>query len=316
MRRLISLAVSAALLAIIYWQIDTRHLADVIAGVDPGWLAIGLGMVVPLTVLCALRLALLTPPGTLGIGKAARLTLLASTLNMVLPSKMGDIAKACGVMERGRIGGAQALALVVFEKGWDMAGLLTWCVLALLIAPSKGPALWAVLALVSALLAVCLAVLCSPWAAHAMTEVVVRFGPRRLATGASSLSAAWSEVLGRFWGRTGRAAALVALSVFIWFLHLLQIWLFILALQAYAPFLASLFLAPLALLAGLLPLTFAGVGTRDAALVLLYQPYLSTPTAVALGILCTLRYLLPAIAGLLFIGGFMDAVRRFQAKAR
>ena len=70
-------------------------------------------------------------------------------------------------------------------------------------------------------------------------------------------------------------------------------------------------------LAGLLPLTFAGVGTRDAALVLLYQPYFSTPTAVALGILCTLRYLLPAVAGLPFIwGGFLDAVRRFQAEAQ
>jgi glycosyltransferase 2 family protein len=314
MRRLISLAVSAALLAMIYWQIDARHLAEVIAGVDPGWLTVGLGMVVPLTVLSALRLALLTPPGILGIGKAIRLTLLASTLNMVLPSKLGDIAKACGVMERGRIGGAQALALVVFEKGWDMAGLLTWCVLALLVAPGKGPGLWAVLALVSALLAVCVAVLCSPWAARAMTEVVVRFG--RLAARATSLSTAWSELLGRFWGRPGRAAALVVLSIFIWFLHLLQIWLFILALQAYAPFLASLFLAPLALLAGLLPLTFAGVGTRDAALVLLYQPYFSTPTAVALGILCTLRYLLPAVAGLPFIGGFLDAVRRFQAEAQ
>ena len=314
MRRLISLAVSAALLAMIYWQIDTRHLAKVIAGVDPGWLAVGLGMVVPLTVLSALRLALLTPPGTLGIGKATRLTPSASTLNMVLPSKLGDIAKACGVMERGRIGGAQALALVVFEKGWDMAGLLTWCVLALLVTPGKGPA--RSLVLVSALLAVCVAVLCSPWAARAMTEVVVRFGPRRLAARATSLSAAWSELLGRFWGRPGRAAALVVLSVFIWFLHLLQIWLFILALQAYAPFLASLFLAPLALLAGLLPLTFAGVGTRDAALVLLYQPYFSTPTAVALDILCTLRYLLPAVAGLPFIGGFLDAVRRFQAEVQ
>ena len=36
MRRLISLAVSAALLVMIDWQIDARHLAEVIAGVDPG----------------------------------------------------------------------------------------------------------------------------------------------------------------------------------------------------------------------------------------------------------------------------------------
>jgi len=56
-------------------------------------------------------------------------------------------------------------------------------------------------------------------------------------------------------------------------------WFFILSLKAWTPFLANLALAPLAILAGLLPLTLAGIGTRDAALIALYQPFFNAPTA-------------------------------------
>lgn len=49
-----------------------------------------------------------------------------------------------------------------------------------------------------------------------------------------------------------------------------------------------------------IPLTFAGVDTRDAALILFYQPYFDEATGAALGLLCKLRYFLPAIIGLPF----------------
>ena len=52
-----------------------------------------------------------------------------------------------------------------------------------------------------------------------------------------------------------------------------------------------------AICAGLYP-NVAGVGTRDAALIVLFAPYLDAPTAAVLGILCTLRYLIPGLAGL------------------
>ena len=112
-----------------------------------------------------------------------------------------------------------------------------------------------------------------------------------------------------FWHNKAQLLKITFTSVFIWFLHLLQIWFFILALKAWTPFLANLALSPLAILAGLLPLTFAGVGTRDAALILFYQPYFAAPTAAALGLLCTSRYLLPAIGGLPFLGQYLSTVR-------
>ena len=65
-----------------------------------------------------------------------------------------------------------------------------------------------------------------------------------------------------------------------------------------------------AILAGLLPVpTFGGAGTRDGALVALYAPYFATPVALALGLLCTARYLLPAIGGLPFISQYIGVVK-------
>jgi uncharacterized protein (TIRG00374 family) len=115
---------------------------------------------------------------------------------------------------------------------------------------------------------------------------------------------------GYFWQDKAQLSRIVVNSLFIWFLHLVQIWMFTVAIRWSVPFLANLALSPLAILAGLLPLTFAGVGTRDAALVFFYaklaapgqHPYMTEAAAAALGVLCTLRYVLPAILGLPFLG--------------
>ena len=312
-KKIISLAVSLAILALIYTQFDIAQLGLILAGSDPFWLAVSLLMVVPLTGLTAFRLSVLMPrAGVLGVGQATRMTLIASVLNMILPSKMGDIAKSHVIAQRCNVSGAFALALVVFEKGWDMIALLVWCVLALLVVPGKGPLFWTLTLATGGMLATGILAVATPFTANVLFGVIQRVAPRKLAIKVAALAEAWSDILLGFWKRPGRALGLIALSVLIWFLHLMQIWLFILSLNAWAPFGATLGLAPLAILAGLLPLTFAGVGTRDAALIVLFQPYLPTSTAAALGLLCTLRYVLPALIGLPLIGGYLANIRTFR----
>ena len=112
-----------------------------------------------------------------------------------------------------------------------------------------------------------------------------------------------------FWSDPIRVTGVALLSIFLWFLHLLQIWIFILALRAFVPFTGNLGLAPLALLAGLLPLTFAGIGTRDAALIVLYRPYLRPANCGRAGNLCTARYFIPALAGLIFLPRYLARIR-------
>lgn len=337
MKKLLSLFISGALLAIIYWRIDFGRLLPVFARADPLWMPLALAMVVPLTLLTSWRLQQLMPrPSQLGFAEANKLILVASVLNLILPSKMGDIAKAWFMRDRGHLQGTLALSLVVFEKACDMLSLLLWCVFGLAWVGWSGgqpmrafdPATWATqLGLVppswmgrSNLFSLCLIVVASALAfgllllgsqkcADFFFQTMARLAPAGIAAKLLKMANSWSEMHNYFWASKARLATVTLTSVFIWFLHLLQIWLFILALKVWTPFFANLALSPLAILAGLLPLTMAGVGTRDAALVLFYAPYFDAPTAAVLGILCTARYLLPAIGGLPFAASYLQRAR-------
>lgn len=317
MKRLISIAVSLTILAVIYSKIDFPRLLQVFQNCHGWWMAISLGMVVPLTMLTAWRLQQLMPTGTrLGFGEANRLILAASVLNMVLPSKMGDIAKAYFMKERGHLNGSLSLSLVVFEKACDMLSLLLWCVFGLMLYPQKDWLFWVMTASVTLGLVIGLLLLSSRRFAQLFFAIARLLAPKKLRSGLEKFHRSWGEMHDYFWRDTKQLLKIIVTSVFIWFGHLLQIWLFIIALKAWTPFLANLALAPLAILAGLLPLTFAGVGTRDAALIAFYKPYFNAPTAAALGLLCTSRYLLPAIGGLPFLGQYLATLQHIRGSKK
>ncbi|HIK40993.1 lysylphosphatidylglycerol synthase transmembrane domain-containing protein [Thermoleptolyngbya sp. M55_K2018_002] len=340
MKRLVSILVSGVILLLIYWKIDFAGLIRVFRECDRLWMAISLGMVIPLTMLTAWRLQMLMPDSRgsglevrsqalepdlmpdpwnlkpelsrLGFWEANQLILAASSLNMVLPSKMGDIAKAYFMRDRGHLTGSLALSLVVFEKACDMLSLLLWCVFGLLLYPQKDWLFWVMTVSVLSGLLLGLLLLGWPRFAQFFFRQAEQHLPKKLGKKLVTLSHSWQEMHDYFWGDRPHLAKISALSIFIWFLHLLQIWFFILALKAWVPFVTNLALSPLAILAGLLPLTFAGVGTRDAALILFYAPYFNAATAAALGVLCTSRYFIPAIAGLPFLGQSLSVAREVR----
>jgi glycosyltransferase 2 family protein len=303
LKKWLSVAVSLAILAVIYRRVDLGAMAAVFRASHPGWLAVSLAMVVPLTLLTAHRLQFLAPAeARLTLGQALSLTLAASVLNMILPSKMGDVAKSYFIAERGHVSGALAVALVVFEKGWDMLSLLAWCAFGLLFLSTADPLFWVLAAAIVGGTVLMLLVLGSArFAALAFRVAGAAVPAKGRAKGRAKLAAlrgGWEEMQRRARQAPARAAYVALVSLVLWFLHLLQIWLFIVALRASAPLVATLGLAPLAILAGLLPLTFAGVGTRDAALIFFFRGYFGPATGAALGLLATMRYVMPALAGL------------------
>jgi uncharacterized protein (TIRG00374 family) len=299
---------------LIYWRIDVDRLIEALKNTSPEWLMLALAMVVPLTLFAAWRLQQLMPSGTsLGFAHAVRLILAASGLNMILPSKMGDIAKAYFMERDGHLPGPLALSLVVFEKTTDMLALLVWCLFGLLVYPNKDWVFWSLTGLVGLGLAMAGLMLGSGGFARLVFAAFRRVAPGKVREKLGRLEESWLEMLGHLRHNRRLATRVLVLSVFIWFLHLLQIWFFILALRAWTPLVANLALAPLAILVGLLPFTFAGIGTRDAAVVFFYRPFLSPPVAAALGFLFTLRYLVPAIAGLPILGRYMAEIPRLRA---
>ena len=301
MKKIISLIVSFSLLAFIYWKIDFRGLLPLFQNCNFFWMVTSLSLVIPLTLFTAWRFKIMTPvTAALTLKDATQLTLAASVLNLVLPSKMGDLAKAYFLKDRGHLKGSLAFCLVVFEKACDMLSLLIWCILGLLLYPKKDFVFVIMLILIAGSTFIGIGILSFKNWATFFFNFISKFRLKKLTDKIENLKISWEEMHHFFWQDLSRLLLVIFSSLFLWFLHLLQIWLFILALRAWVPFLTNLALSPLAILAGLFPLTFAGVGTRDGALIYFYQPYFNAHTAAALGLLCTARYLLPAIGGLPF----------------
>jgi glycosyltransferase 2 family protein len=316
MKRFISIVVSVAILLFIYSKIDFQRLLEVFQNCDRFWMLISLGMVIPITAFTSWRLQKLMPQRTsLGFIEANKLILGASVLNMVLPSKMGDIAKAYFMKERGHLSGSLSLSLVIFEKTCDMLSLLLWCVFGLFVYSSKDGLFWIMTVAVTSGLIFGLLLLGSRSFAQIFFNTIKTIVPKKMLRKIEDFQNSWTEMHDYFWGDKKQLLTVTTSSIFIWFLHLLQIWFFILAIKAYTPFLVNLALSPLSILAGLLPLTFAGVGTRDAALIFFYQDYFDASKGAALGLLCTSRYFLPAIIGLPFLGEMMATAKNLKKQA-
>lgn len=310
-RKIVSILVSAAIVALLWWRIDVREIARVLQDVDAAWLAIALAVFIPILLGTAWRLYFLVRRRTADIRyrDALSLTLAAGVMNLVLPSKMGDIAKGVFLKKHGEMGGSAAFSLVVLEKANDVLALLLWCVVGLVFHAGPGPGWdWLAAMLAASLAGAYLLVFSRRFAAWCF-ETAGRVLPATLQAPLESLGGAWMDM--HEYVDTATRVRLLLVSTMLWLVHLLQIWLFILALHVdNVGFVPSLGLTALALFFGLLPFTFMGVGTRDAALIFLYAPYFPAATGAALGALTLIRYILPALLGIPVFSRYLTAVRR------
>jgi uncharacterized protein (TIRG00374 family) len=314
MRRLIALSISFLLLALLYAFVDVSALIAAIRATDPWWLTAGLALVVPITLATAWRFSLLVRDARIGLGEANRLILASSTLNLFLPSKMGDLAKGFVLTERHGMPGNLSLSIVVLEKALDMFSLLLYGVAALAYVGASNYRLLLFMIPVAAMLVVITALILPLPVFGMATRQACRIMPVPIAVKLERFADGLANVVQWFWSRPLWALGVIALSLALWFIHLGQIWLFTRAVGGTVPLIDNMAFATLSILVGLLPFTLAGIGSRDAAIVVFYGPYLSPAAAALVGILATFRYLLPAVAGLPFIGGFVEGAAWRRAR--
>ena len=297
--RLFSLALSAAILAALYRSIDVRLIVRDLRAVDRGWLLASVGMIVPITLLRAIRFYLVAPRGTMpGIGEALRLTLVSSAANVFLPAKSGDLIKSYFLANGRWPSAAVSVAVVVYERLCDLVGLIAWCALGWFIArpdvSGVSPVLWPLLGLFGA---VCGVLVSSEKVARlgsALVERILAGRWQRVQTLANGWPALF-QALGR------RRGGVILLSLLLWLVHVIQIWMFTVTLSIRIPFTVCVSLTAVALMIGQLPFAFAGLGARDVALVVLMRGYVRPESAAALGLLIATRNLLPPLAALAIV---------------
>ena len=209
---------------------------------------------------------LLRPVRAIPYSSALRHTAIAAAWNLIVPSKLGDLSKAALVPNLNASERAATSGLVVIEKLADVAALC-----ALILVGVAGERF---------LGAIAFAAVVSLGAGETKSRpgLLARLGQARVSP---------------------RTLALLCLSTLaLWCLHLWQIELFMRAAGVAVPWQVAAARLPLAIFAGLLPVSFCGVGTRDAALVWLFADVAPAGAMAAVGLLTALRYLAPGAVGI------------------
>ena len=220
--------------------------------------------------------------------RAFRQLMASSSLDAFLPSKTSDFYRSYSLCQS--VSPGKSVGAVLTERLFDVTVLL-------MISGISGIALNYQLVLahfVPGLLIIIGLVLVFFYS----LRIIRRSLPQRLALLVVELGLSFYLL----WQRP-TAFARVALSTFLcWVLAMLQVLLFFRALNISAPTLFILAATPVAIFAGMLPITLGGMGTRDAAFICLFAKYAAAEELLGVGLLFSLvRYIIPCLLGIPFL---------------
>jgi uncharacterized membrane protein YbhN (UPF0104 family) len=227
------------------------------------------------------RLMLAATGVSMSMADSVFAVLAASALNSVSPSKAGDLIKVRAL--DGRAPTALVLGGLLAERVIDVAVLGAIAAFAAFATRN-----WLVVAGGAALVVIG-ACVCAGLLLSRRLRLSERWRRRFIDLGAAA------RVLQR---RPGLLVLLALVTLTTWCTMTVLTWTLYHAVGATVSVLEIAVALPIAVVAGLAPLTIAGAGTRDAALVLLMAGAAAPAQSVAVGLLYTaLVYVAPALVG-------------------
>ena len=305
----LALLMTFIILGVIYARIDFRAFLRVLLDADPGWFALALSIFIPMFLVTALRWQVIVQDvSPLSFWSAFKMCRAGKVLNVVTPAKLGEMSKAYFLKKESDTSLAPAFSAVLLEKVLDVAGLCVVLLGGAIFWRNTGEYVWWTAMLTSmGLLTVALAVMFIPM--RPLSGLLMRLSPKMERV--THLLEGWDETL-RLWRRKpGRFAWIWVLSILLWSIHVLQIFLFFptLAPETWTSVPIAFIVAnvPLAIFIGLLPISFAGMGTRDAALIFLFSAYaasVSTPVMAGVGLFCSMRIWVDTLVGIPFFHAY------------
>jgi uncharacterized membrane protein YbhN (UPF0104 family) len=284
------MAVLAIVTAIVFYLIFRNvPFGEVLArlrGAHPMPLVVGGLLTVTFPIFSALRMkAVLGGIGRkIDLSTSFAIVMSGFTFSTFTPSKGGDLARAWFL--RGRAPVSSVLGSVLAERLLDVLTLLAFCLAGSLVYG------WRILAIASA-------VLLGAGLVGTVLLLSVRLPiPAKLRPKVERLLESLRVLL-----RTpGLLAWVLCLTLGNWLASVVQAWLFYVSLGAAVPVARVLAALPAAIFVGLVPITVAGMGTRDTALIRLMSGLAAPEISLGVAMLYSLfGYWLPGLAGLPFL---------------
>lgn len=253
-------------------------------------LVAGALLTITFPIFSALRMdAVLTGIGRkIELGRAFSIVMAGFTFSTFTPSKGGDLARAWFLRDRAPV--SSVLGSVLAERLLDVLTLLAFCLVGSLVFQ------WRMLALASGALLAC-GILGTGLLLTVRLPIPAKLRPKveRLL-----------EALRVLLRRPGLFVYVLGLTLANWLASIVQAWLFYRCLGSPMPFARVLAALPAAIFVGLVPITIAGMGTRDSALIRLLSAHAAPEISLGVGMLYSLfGYWLPGLVGLPFLRNAM-----------
>jgi glycosyltransferase 2 family protein len=297
---IISLLVSGILLAIIYRRVDLAVLRETLFNLSTIPAVVFLILIVVQLILSTLRWNLFTRQlggVSLGFIQSMQQVVGSYSANLLIPGKWGEIVRIPWMKKYNLK--VPVLFMVFLEKALDTLSVVTILFissLALLVTGYTTPVPLMPIVIISGI--VVLLVLAVVLSRKYLGTIVTRISELRKKPlkpeGYIQKGRKLLEVAGnKFWIYFG-------FSFIIWILQVLQFYFIFLMLGITPSLIYTYAGSCLALLAGVIPVSIAGMGTRDAVIIAFFNHLAPYELLASVGILSLLRIILPALIGIPF----------------
>ncbi|HYT68202.1 MAG TPA: lysylphosphatidylglycerol synthase transmembrane domain-containing protein [Vicinamibacterales bacterium] len=316
MSRALKLIVAVVLTALVfYWSNPSRILAAA-AGADWRWILAAVGLVLVDRTLMAMRwidlLVALTPGTRPPLGAVLRVFFVSSFVSNFVPSVASDMYRAYA-LSRYDVHLAESTASVLMDRALGVLSVVLVGAAALPVAGNiaeRGQLVFWI-AVVFGVCAVAAAVVFSERAAGIVRAIASSIPAAPLRRAAETLT----DAVRRYAAHHGEMARVLALSVIVQIIRVLQAWCLGVALGIQLPLVFYFVFIPVIVLIMQLPVTINGVGTTQAAFYWLFLPQgAPAPPVFALSVLFLALGIVGTLpGGLLYASGGMheqDGMRR------
>jgi len=280
-------AIAAGLTAYILWRSHPREVLAAMAGADWRLIAIAVALVLVDRALMAYRwlllLCIIDPADRPPLGEVMRIFFVSTFVGTFLPASIGGDAVRAYSMTRLNVRGGDAVASVFMDRMLGVASILIMAAVGLLLARDLAGNRTIVLSLAVAA-AACVATLVVIFSDSAarLAAVAIAMLPARLRSFGEGLLAS----VRRYSSYHGQLANVLLGSLAVQTLRIVQAYFLGRGLGITAPLGTYFAFVPVILLVMLLPVTFNGIGTSQAAFVWFFgRVGVAAPSAFALSVL-------------------------------
>ncbi len=222
----------------------------------------------------------------IGFSRCQKITIATYTLNVMVPSKGGDFVKAFSLRDILPI--SQGIGIVILERLIDMLLLCLIVLISSFLLKNQEFMLISSYMLAIFLISIITMIkLCDLRVRNNFLKKLSDIGYV-----AKSLLKNKKYIL-----------FITVIGAIIWLGSTFQAFILYKAVGKEIPFIYIIEVIPIVIFVGFVPITIAGMGTREAALIYFFSTYASDSTNITVGLLfCLLRYWALALLGIPFIG--------------